>query len=34
MEVFRSLVKKVARAYYEPKFIMVLDLLASEGVTS
>jgi len=34
MEVFRLLVKKVARAYYEPKFIMVLDLLASEGVTS
>jgi len=34
MEVFHTLVKKVARAYYKPKFIVVLDLLSTNGVTS
>jgi len=34
MEVFHTLVKKVARAYYKPKYIVVLDLLSSDGVTS
>lgn len=34
MEVFHTLVKKVARAYYKPQYIVVLDLLSTNGVTS
>jgi len=34
MEVFHTLVKKVARAYYKPQYIVVLDLLSTTGVTS
>ncbi|ORX79102.1 hypothetical protein BCR32DRAFT_294637 [Anaeromyces robustus] len=34
MEVFHTLVRKVARAYYEPQYIVVLDLLSTDGVTS
>jgi len=34
MEVFHTLVKKVARAYYTPEYIVVLDLLSTDGVNS